>query len=184
MKAVTVGALLLIMTGTTSRAQGQADSGIAAAVVAIDQIDELRSSLAGTFLQTGAPAGKQAFAEVCRPVGQAMKDAGRQHGWVGRQLAVKYRNPANAADPEATRILGLFERDSSLLAVTLRTYLNGQPGRRYLRRITVEASCLLCHGARDARPAFVREQYADDRAFDFRAGDLRGAYSVFIPDGR
>jgi hypothetical protein len=45
----------------------------------------------------------------------------------------------------------------------------------------VESSCLACHGARDARPAFVKESYPQDKAFAFKAGDLRGAYSVFLP---
>lgn len=184
MKAWLVGVLAVTALGNAAPAEAQADSGVAAAVLTIEQVDALRSSLARTFLQTGAPAGKQTFVEVCRPVGQAMKDASAQHGWIGRQVAVKYRNPANAADPEAARMLERFAQDSTLRAVTLRTYVNGRAGTRYLRRITVEPSCLLCHGAREARPAFVREEYPDDRAFDFRAGDLRGAYSVFIPDSR
>jgi hypothetical protein len=179
-----LAAFAAAVIGWVGPVQAQADSGVAAAVFAIDQIDALRSSLAGTFLATGAPASQQAFLEVCRPVGQAMQRASREHGWVGRQVAVKYRNPANAADPEAARVLAQFGQDSSLVAVTLRTHLNGQPGRRYLRRITVEVSCLACHGARDSRPEFVRQEYPDDRAFDFKAGDLRGAYSVFIPDAR
>jgi hypothetical protein len=59
--------------------------------------------------------------------------------------------------------------------------INGKPRVRYLRRITVESSCLACHSARASRPAFVVGNYPKDRAFEFRAGDLRGLYSVFIP---
>jgi hypothetical protein len=94
---------------------------------------------------------------------------------------VKFRNPANAADPEGARVLAMFARDSTLRAVTLHTTINGTRGTRYLRRITVEPSCLLCHGAKASRPAFVTTEYPNDRAYGFRAGDLRGAYSVFIP---
>jgi hypothetical protein len=52
------------------------------------------------------------------------------------------------------------------------------------RRIDVEPSCLACHGTKASRPAFVKENYPADRAFDFKAGDLRGMYAVFIPELR
>jgi hypothetical protein len=32
------------------------------------------------------------------------------------------------------------------------------------------------------RPEFIKQHYPLDRAFGFRAGELRGLYSVFIPD--
>ncbi len=39
-----------------------------------------------------------------------------------------------------------------------------------------------CHGSRDSRPAFVKEKYPNDRAFNFQPGDLRGMVAVFIPE--
>ena len=44
------------------------------------------------------------------------------------------------------------------------------------------SACLACHGANDARPEFVKQGYPEDKAFDFEVGDLRGLYSVFVPD--
>jgi hypothetical protein len=64
----------------------------------------------------------------------------------------------------------------------VRTTFKGQAGTRYFRRITVEPACLACHGKREARPEFVKKNYPQDKAFGFAAGDLRGVYSVFIPD--
>jgi hypothetical protein len=66
----------------------------------------------------------------------------------------------------------------------MRTELDGRPGLRYLRQIRVDAACLARHGPKDRRPEFVEQRYPDDRAYDFDVGDLRGLYSVFIPDGR
>lgn len=43
-------------------------------------------------------------------------------------------------------------------------------------------SCLACHGMKTSRPNFVKESYPDDRAFEFKVGDLRGMYAVFIPE--
>lgn len=45
-----------------------------------------------------------------------------------------------------------------------------------------EPSCLACHGTKASRAAFVKDNYPDDKAFDFQVGDLRGMYAVFIPE--
>ena len=152
------------------------------AVTEIERLDALRSSLAATFAQTGAPADQEAFGRVCKPVGMAMQQGAKENGWIARQVAIKYRNPANKADAEAERALHLFRQDPALRAMTLRTKLDGKSGTQYLRRITVEPSCLLCHGKKAGRPEFIAKNYPADRAHGFRVGDLRGAYSVFVAD--
>ena len=55
-------------------------------------------------------------------------------------------------------------------------------GLAHARRITVQPSCLACHGPKDERPAFVKKDYPEDRAYGFEDGDLRGIYAVFVPD--
>lgn len=172
------GALLLAFPAL---AQTQPGEGLAKAVSEIERVDALRSGLAATFLKTGAPADQQAFNQVCKPVGQSMQQVATSNGWTIRQVAIKNRNPANAADAESAAQLRRFAREPALQSVVLATTLNGRPGVRYLRRITVEASCLGCHGARESRPTFVTENYPYDKAYAFKAGDLRGAYSVFLP---
>jgi hypothetical protein len=99
-------------------------------------------------------------------------------------MAEKYRNPRHRLDSEGQRLFRLFAEDRSLVGLWMRTALAGRPGTRYLRRIRVEAACLACHGPKDRRPEFVKQHYPDDRAYDFAIGDLRGLYSVFVPDGR
>lgn len=172
------GILLLVVPAVAQAQQGEA---VSKAVAEIERLDALRSGLAATFLASGAPADQQAFNQVCKPVGQTMQQIATNNGWTIRQIAIRNRNPANAADAEATMHLRRFEREPALQSVVLSTTVNGKAGLRYLRRITVEASCLACHGARESRPAFVKENYPQDKAFAFKAGDLRGAYSVFMP---
>jgi hypothetical protein len=172
------GILLLAVPAIAKTQQGEA---LSKAVAEIERIDALRSGLAATFRQSGAPADQQAFNQVCKPVGQSVQQVAAANGWTMRQVALRNRNPANAADAEAAVQLRRFEREPALQSVVLTTTLNGQPGVRYLRRITVESSCLACHGARESRPAFVKENYPQDKAYAFKAGDLRGAYSVFMP---
>ena len=149
-----------ILTATPSVAQPSERVG--KAVAEIERIDALRSSLAATFAQSGAPADQEAFSRVCKPVGMAMQQGAKENGWVERQVAIKYRNAANAADPEAERALHLFRQDPALRAMTLRTKLDGK---------------------KSARPEFIAKNYPADRAHGFRVGDLRGAYSVFVADG-
>lgn len=180
LRAVTLGAALSVVAAPPAAAQP--GDRVGKAVAEIERLDALRSSLAATFAQTGAPADHEAFGRVCRPVGMAIQQGARENGWIARQVAIKYRNPANQADPEAERALHLFRQDPAMRAIVLRTKLDGRGGTRYLRRITVEPSCLLCHGKKSKRPAFVAKNYPADRAHGFRVGDLRGAYSVFVAD--
>lgn len=170
--------LLVLVPGIVA---AQSSDALGKAVVAMDRLDAMRSGLAATFAQSGAPADLAAFGRVCKPVGMAMQQGAAANGWMARQVAVKFRNPANEADAEAVAQLQRFESDSALRAVILTTTMNGRPGVRYMRRITIESSCLLCHGDIASRPAFVTANYPQDRAFGFKVGDLRGAYSVFIP---
>lgn len=148
---------------------------------AIRALDVMRAQLART-ITADETIDLATFNRVCRPVGQQARQLGKTNGWIVQQLAVKYRNPAHRPDSQAAALFARFEADPSLDSLWVRATLNGQPGWRYLRRITVRPQCLACHGPRDQRPAFIVQNYPDDRAYDFQAGDLRGLYSVFVPD--
>ncbi len=155
---------------------------IARAVQEVEALDALRSSLARTFAAGGVAATDSTFAQVCKPVkGEAMRVA-KETGWSIAQLAERNRNPDNTLDAEARHAFRQFQRDPALVSLTRRTTYKGVAGTRYLRRVAVESSCLACHGGRDTRPDFVKKNYPADKAFGFAAGDLRGVYSVFIPD--
>ena len=112
------------------------------------------------------------------------QEIAQQNGWEVQQLALKNRNPGNALDDPARWAYGVMEANPDLHVLWARSSLAGRARTRYFRRITFEQACLACRGRRDVRPAFIREAYPDDRAFDFAVGDLRGVYSVFIPDSR
>ena len=151
------------------------------AVTEIEGLDLLRSSLAGTFAIEGAAIDRTTFEQVCRPVGLRAREIAQKNGWQVSQLAEKYRNPAHAPDEEALWAIRLFSEDEGLVGVWRYTRQGDELGARYFRRIVVEGACLACHGPKEQRPAFVKEGYPDDRAYDFEVGDLRGVYSVFVP---
>lgn len=151
-------------------------------VETIEQIDAMRSSLAAS-IDGNEEVDAETFGRVCKPVGMRLKQTAQENGWLMRQLAARYRNPAHALDPEAESLFPRFEAGlDSLDSLWLRSEHEDTPGWRYLRRITVEPACLACHGVKEARPDFVKANYPEDRAFGFQSGDLRGLYSVFVPD--
>jgi hypothetical protein len=153
------------------------------AVEEIENLDAMRSSLASTLEGRTEPITGETFKEVCKPVGMRAMQLSKENGWQVKQLSQKYRNPAHKPDtPQAVMALAEFEDHPDMLGFWQRETIDGQSGSRYYRRINVEATCLGCHGAKTARPDFVKSKYADDQAYDFNVGDLRGMYAVFIPD--
>lgn len=172
-------------------ARGQEDPGptagqrpaaeLARAVERVEGLDAMRSSLARAFGATGEEPDRETFERVCRPVGEEASRIARENGWRVQQMAVRFRNPAHRPDAEARSVFQRMREDRDLVGVWRRSVVADRRGWRYFRRIDVESACLTCHGAKEARPSFVKESYPEDRAFGFRVGDLRGLYSVFLP---
>jgi hypothetical protein len=156
---------------------------LAQAVQEIESLDAMRTGLAATLKGKTEEPTQQTMKEVCRPVGmQAMKLA-QENGWQVQQIAKKYRNPAHAPKNFHDKIaIAKFEKNPELVGFWEQETLDEQSGTHYYRRINVESTCLVCHGLKDSRPQFVKEGYPQDLAYNFNVGDLRGMYSVFIPD--
>ena len=166
-------------SGEAEQAQTPPDSIQQAVEQKIHALNEMRESLAATI---DTPAvDKSTFKRVCKPVGKRAKEIGAKNGWVVQQLAKKYRNPAHKLDEEAEAFHERFASSPDLTDTWIRTVRDNTEGWRYARRITVQSSCLACHGPKEKRPAFVKKGYPDDRAYGFEEGDLRGLYSVFVP---
>lgn len=183
---VAAGALLLWPLAGAAQEARSADAPaeeLGRAVREVERLDELRSSLAETFRRGGAEADRETFENVCRPVGMQTKKIAAENGWTVSQMAIRYRNPSHEADSAAREVMRAMERDPALMGTWREARMNGREGVRYFRRIVVEPACLACHGAKEERPAFVKEGYPDDRAHGFEVGDLRGVYSVFVPAG-
>lgn len=162
-----------------SRSQAPPDSIQQNVERAIASLNEMRESLAATI--DPPTVDKRTFRRVCKPVGKRAKQMSAEHGWVVQQLAKKYRNPAHELDPEARELYERFAASPDLTDTWIQTTRDGGEGWRYARRITVQSSCLACHGPKEQRPDFVKRNYPQDRAHGFEAGDLRGLYTVFVP---
>ena len=121
--------------------------------------------------------------EVCRPVGMRAVAIGKENGWQVRQVASKYRNPDHApSNAQEREVIDLFSRHPEIIGLWEPATAEQVAGLNYYRRINVEPSCLACHGTKACRPAFIKDNYPDDKAFDLAVGELRGMYAVHLPE--
>lgn len=156
---------------------------LARAVDQMEQLDRMRISLASTLEGSTEEPTMDTMREVCMPVGKRAKTIGQENGWTVRQVASKYRNPDHApSGGQETGVIDLFSRHPEITGLWEPATAEQGAGVNYYRRIDVQASCLACHGSKDSRPAFVKDKYPADKAFNFKPGDLRGMYAVFIPE--
>lgn len=183
--SVAIGALLLWSPVVAAQEAGPPEpppEELGKVIQEVERLDALRSGLARSFLGSGGDVDRETFRNVCQPVGKELKSVAAENGWTVAQMAIKYRNPAHRADSAARAVMREMERDRELMGTWRRTRMDGREGVRYFRRIAVERACLACHGANEERPTFVKEGYPEDRAHGFEVGDLRGVYSVFVPE--
>ncbi|MFW7381534.1 MAG: Tll0287-like domain-containing protein [Oligoflexus sp.] len=142
----------------------------------------MRESLAATLDERKEPITEETFKQVCMPVGKALKTWGEEKGYQVKQIAAKNRNPQHALSTVDKKVFEKFLQDSELKHLEQKATIGQKNGHLLYVRIPSVAACLYCHGAKDKRPAFILEKYPQDLAFDFKPGDLRGLYRVFIPE--
>ncbi|WP_254964369.1 MULTISPECIES: DUF3365 domain-containing protein [unclassified Cyanobium] len=181
---VLLGALLLTLSPPAAQADAPVEpTTLAKAVVEMEQLDRMRIALASTLEGRSEEPTMDTMKEVCKPVGMKAAAIGEENGWQVRQVAAKFRNPDHApASAQEREVIDLFHRQPAITGLWQPATAEQGAGVNYYRRINVEPSCLACHGTKASRPAFVKQNYPADRAFDFKAGDLRGMYAVFIPE--
>jgi hypothetical protein len=143
----------------------------------------MRISLASTLVGRTEEPTLETMKEVCKPVGMRAIAIGKENGWQVRQVATKFRNPDHApANVQDRQVIDLFNRHPEINGLWEPARNEQGAGLHYYRRINVEPSCLACHGSKASRPVFVKANYPDDKAFDFKLGDLRGMYAVYMPE--
>jgi len=137
-----------------------------------------------------AEQGPASAIEVCRD--EAPRIATRlseEHGVVVSRTALKVRNPGNAPRPWQRAGLESFQKRlaDGAKAETLEFFETQPDGSaRYLKAIVTASLCTVCHGetlAPDIQRA-LKTYYPQDQATGFKAGDLRGAFSIEWPAGK
>ncbi len=177
----TLSLLVLPSQAETQGEKGQKQK-VSEAVQTLNSFSTLREGLAAT-LEGQEEVTIEDFRRVCAPIGQQLQAWAQEKGYEAKQVATKYRNPANRASEAEAKILKKFAQDSKLdqhQKVRRPSGPDDPEGIHLYVPIRVASSCLHCHGAQASRPEFVRQNYPEDKAYNFKAGDLRGMYSVFI----
>ncbi len=147
----------------------------------------LKAQLKGS-METQGPA--QAI-NVCKEVAPAiMSQHAQERGWDIGRASLKPRNPNNAPDAWEQAVLEQFEQrkaageDPAKLEYFEVIEENGSKSFRYMKAIPTAAEpCLVCHGS-DIRPdvaAVLDEHYPGDQARGYKAGDIRGGFSITQP---
>ncbi len=172
-----------VLAAGTSLDERAADSR--AAVRAF--MGDLKSTLKSALKSGGPLAG----IEVCsRSAAAIAAEHSRRTGWRIGRTSLKPRNPANAPDAWERKVLRDFEarraagEDPRKMEYFEVVPLKGKRVFRYMKAIPVVAKpCLACHGTAIA-PEVARkldELYPEDRARGYRAGDIRGAFTIVQP---
>ncbi len=139
--------------------------------------------LIGQLKQTLEEGGPVKAIKVCNSEAPDIAaKLSNNYDWEIGRTSLKTRNPKNNPDEWETKVLHQFEQrkvngeDIS----TLEYYETTTKGFRYMKAIPTKGLCLTCHG--DAIPESVKaslvELYPEDRATGFKAGDIRGTFSI------
>lgn len=147
---------------------------------------KLKGELTGA-MQQGGPLTAIGVCNTRAP--EIAARASEDSGWRVGRTALKYRNPANAPDDWERAVLEDFEQrkaageDPQKLEYAAVVEQDGTSQFRYLKAIPTTELCLVCHGS-NIPPDVVGQLdklYPQDKARGFRAGDIRGAFTITQP---
>jgi hypothetical protein len=150
---------------------------------------EFMKDLKGVLINQIQTKGVMQAVSVCSDTAQVLtNNFGVQKGVFVRRVSFKNRNVNNFPDDFEKKVLNKFEllhQNRELNSETEHVEIV-QEGEfkylRYLKPILVQAECLNCHGGEtDIMPEvkqLISLEYADDKAFGYMIGDLRGAVSL------
>ncbi len=139
-------------------------------------------------LQKGMKQGGPVHAiQVCNTLAPQLAEAHTQmSGWQVGRTSLKLRNSENAPDAWEAGVLTEFEsrkaagEDPMKLVKAEVVEEQGRKVLRLMKAIPTAELCLKCHGGEIEGPVAAKldELYPDDKARGFKAGDLRGAFTL------
>jgi hypothetical protein len=160
----------------------QKDPRMEKAMAIADEITDLRSEKAASLIGSDTTVTPDLFKKVCGPVKKRAMALAKQEGFKIRHAAVKNRNPDNAANEDEIKFHKYFDDNRKEKGLWTKVIIDGKIYDRYVKPIFVEPACLACHGKKNERPSFIVKKYEQDKAFDFKTGDIRGIIAVMVPE--
>lgn len=144
---------------------------------------DLKSALKPA-MKSGGPVNA---IDVCNlqagPIAQTISS---QSDWKVGRTSLKVRNASNTPDAWELKTLLQFEQrkaageDIKAIEHSEVVTQEGQSTYRYMKAIPTAEMCVKCHGSQldNAVSAKLKEYYPYDQAVGYKAGDLRGAFSL------
>ncbi len=143
--------------------------------------------LKGKLMSGMQKGGPVAAIQVCNTAAENIADeVSEKFGWKISRTALKLRNTKNKPDAWEAEVLNTFEKrkrdgeEVSKIDYAEIVDRNGQSVFRYMKAIPTGGLCLSCHG--DSLTPDIASKldqlYPDDKARGFKAGDIRGAFSI------
>lgn len=181
-----VGAAVLVLGGAAGAATSEDDALAKGRQAANVLTDTLRDQQIANVREKGAGASlPQCYYQALT----VSKEVETTTGVRIKRTSSKLRNPGNAPDSFEQEALARFERfarDGMMPSDEIRKEkLDGKPVFRYVKPITMGASCVPCHAEKSALSEDVLraldEKYPEDKAVGYKVGDLRGILSAVIP---
>jgi hypothetical protein len=149
--------------------------------------EELKGEL-GKGMKAGGPV---AAIGICHTGAPAIAKAhSESSGWEVARTSLKLRNPENAPDAWETKVLQQFEQQRAngaapdALVYTETVEEGGDKYYRFMKGIVMppleKMPCLKCHGENlDAHTAAALDElYPQDQARGYKAGQVRGAFTL------
>ena len=185
-------AVASLLTGAALPIQAQTnekmlfDESRAIAILIVNQVrDELVREMERTSPMRAITVCKYSVPEITSNIS-------RQKGMRVTRVALRPRNPSlGEPDVWEQRVLLDFEKrvakGEKADVLEYHEIVSEPSGQffRYMKSIPVSQPCLLCHGPADQLSegvrAQLRQEYPNDRAVDYRLGQVRGAVSVKKP---
>ncbi len=185
--AAGVALALSVSAGAMAEDAGSRDALSAQARGIVAQFSErLKGELMGAMKADGPVKA----IEVCNVAAPAIAGEVSKDGWTVGRTSLKLRNAKAKPDAWEKQTLEFFEAEKAKGADVAKLErseiadVNGVPTFRYMKAIpTAEQPCLTCHGSNVPEPVKARlaQLYPDDQATGFKAGDIRGAFTLSKP---
>ncbi len=134
-----------------------------------------KKELMGTLMSKMKKEGPVAALETCHLKAMPITKKHASKVVAMGRTSHKVRNPKNAPKDWVKPYLSEFKSGTRKEALTIKLE-NGHTG--YLEPIYLQAKCLVCHGAKVAKPIedALKEKYPSDQARGFKVGDFRGLF--------
>lgn len=155
--------------------------------------ETLFQELSGALQSAMRKDGPSAAVAVCRDIAPAINSRlSLENGWRVTRVGTRVRNPLlGTPDAWERDVLNKFARrqqaGEALPEINHAEVTGSGEHRqfRYMRAIGTQPACLACHGSAEQIDgdikAMLDKHYPHDQATGYKAGELRGAFSVSQP---